>query len=69
MDTNVTNKTWNPPMAIEKSSLPLQHAGKSTTCTIDNTRTLKHHYKVHPKHQFYIFQATTKGDNLPRNDI
>ena len=28
MDTNVTNKTWNPPMAIEKSSLPLQHAGK-----------------------------------------
>jgi hypothetical protein len=28
MDTNVTNKTWNPPMAMEKSSLPLQHTGK-----------------------------------------
>jgi hypothetical protein len=26
MDTNVTDKTWNPPMAMEKSSLPLQHA-------------------------------------------
>jgi hypothetical protein len=34
-DTNVTNKTWNPPMAMEKSSLPLQHAGKYILKNID----------------------------------